>query len=267
MISKGKLQMIAALAAGVGFCLAAPVAQAGVSKAKVGLGAAMVPDYEGSEDNEGYPALYLDIEWDSGRYVKTVGQGIQANLLAGTKALKAGLAMQYRKTRDDDVDNDRISKMKKIDSAVEAGAFLAYDITEDFEVNLEVVTDVSDSHDGTLGTLRLFYTIPHSTQLASKFGLFTTLADGDYMDTYFSVTSKNTKNSGMLAKYGAYDADSGIKDYGVTYAISYDCTSNWGVIGTVGFKKLTGDAEDSPIVDKEGDDSQFSAGLIATYTF
>ncbi len=254
-------------ALGLGVCLAAPAAQAGMSKAKVGLGVASVPDYEGSEDSEAYPAVYLDLEWDNGMYVKTVGQGLQANLLPHSTNFRAGLAGHYTKTRDDDVDNNRIAKMKKVDSAFEAGAFVAYDFNPNVEINLEVVTDVSDSHDGTLGTLRLFYTLPHSTQLASKFGLFTTYADGSYMHTYFSVNTETAGTSDMVSRYGTYAADSGIKDFGITYALSYDCTSNWGVIGQLGYKKLTGDASDSPIVDKEGDDSQFTAGIMATYTF
>jgi outer membrane protein len=35
----------------------------------------------------------------------------------------------------------------------------------------------------------------------------------------------------------------------------------------VGYKRLVGDAEDSPVVDDEGDANQFVAGAFAIYKF
>ena len=39
------------------------------------------------------------------------------------------------------------------------------------------------------------------------------------------------------------------------------------IMGLFTCKKLLGDAEDSPIVDKEGDDGQAVIGAIVTYRF
>ena len=40
-----------------------------------------------------------------------------------------------------------------------------------------------------------------------------------------------------------------------------------GLMGILGYLRLTGDAKNSPIVDIEGDASQYFGGIMATYQF
>jgi len=47
-------------------------AQAG-PKIAMGLGVAAVPDYEGSDDMEGAPLLFLDVRWDNHMAISVVG--------------------------------------------------------------------------------------------------------------------------------------------------------------------------------------------------
>ena len=50
---------------------------------------------------------------------------LKINLVA-EETWSFGPFFKYRKKRDDDVDNNAVSKMKKIDATIEAGAFLGY---------------------------------------------------------------------------------------------------------------------------------------------
>ncbi len=97
----------------------------------VGLGVAYKPDYEGSEDYEGKIAPFGRYNWASGRYVSLAGTAgsesaarLKANILRkeGRDGLELGPVLQYRMKRDDDVDNNKVSKMKEVDAAALAVA-------------------------------------------------------------------------------------------------------------------------------------------------
>jgi outer membrane scaffolding protein for murein synthesis (MipA/OmpV family) len=74
----------------------------------------------------------------------------------------------------------------------------------------------------------------------------------------------NSSNRGK-STLSDYDADAGIKDVGINLVANYTPWESWGFMGLVSYKKLLNDAKDSPIVDDEGNDNQFIAGVMLTY--
>ena len=80
----------------------------------------------------------------------------------------------------------------------------------------------------------------------------------DYMESFFGIDEKQSINSG----YKKYNAESGIKDVNITVSAGYKITSRWRIGATVGYKRLVGDAADSPIVD---DKNQMFAGFGLSY--
>jgi outer membrane protein len=83
------------------------------------------------------------------------------------------------------------------------------------------------------------------------------------MNTYFSVDSGDAARSGLKE----YDADSGFKDVALDLSADYNIYENWSVTGLFQYTRLVGDAEDSPVVDDEGDENQFFAGFLVKYSF
>ena len=154
-----------------GVLMFVPNAFASDVKTSIGIGVGMAPDYEGSEDYEAVPLPYARVTWgDNGNYVLLNGNNVRANLLS--KKWQAGPLLQYRQERDD-VDNDRVDKMKDIDSVVEAGAFIAYQ-SGPWRLGLDVAADITDEHDGYLVTLRGGYTCKHIDNLKITTSLSTT---------------------------------------------------------------------------------------------
>jgi outer membrane protein len=226
----------------------------------VGAGAGMAPDYEGSDDYEGVPLPYFSAQWKNGRYVKLDGAALKANLLAND-TWSFGPLLQYRGKRDDDVDNNAVSRMREIDAAIEAGAFLGYKF-DNWDLGIQMATDVSDEHDGMLATAGTGYTFK-TDRMSTRIGVSLTYADDDYMDTYFSVDADNANRSGLPI----YKAESGLKDIGVNVMLLYNMAANWDIRGGLGYIALLGDAEDSPIVDIEGESGQVKASIIVIYNF
>ena len=239
----------------------APSAFAEDMKTSVGLGVGMAPDYEGSSDHEAVVLPFAKVTWgNEGHYVLLNGNNVRLNLLS--EQWQLGPVLQFRKKRDD-VDNDAVDRMKKVDAAVEGGLFLAYK-SGPWSAGADYVLDISDEHDGSLLTLRGSYTCENiMDNLKLTTALSTTYADDDYMETYFQVDARNVGTSGLRFR----EADSGIKDVGVSFVGDYSLNQNWTVRGIASYTQLLGDAKDSPVVDDEGDDGQHFLGLMGIYHF
>jgi outer membrane protein len=123
--------------------------------------------------------------------------------------------------------------------------------------------DVADGVDGFIVRLRAGYRIPFSRTWILSITAYTTWADDDYMSAYFGIDRKNSLRSGLKQ----YDADSGFKDVGITLPLLYNASPHWSIMGVAGYKRLIGDAADSPIVDDEGDENQFVGGAFVIYRF
>lgn len=227
---------------------------------RVGLGIAAAPEFEGSEDYEAVPVPYVSVVWESGRFLNFSGNSMRLNLLSGGM-WQFGPVAQYRNKRDDDVDNDTIAKLREVDSAFEAGAFAGIKYTH-WDASVQVVSDVSDEHDGLLAKAMAGYS--HTAgNLTTRVGISTTWADDDYMETYFSIDADNALRSGLPT----FSAGSGLKNVDLELALSFGMTDQWDVMGLFSYARLLGDADDSPIVDREGDENQFMGGILVIYTF
>lgn len=226
-----------------------------------GAGIGVVPDYEGSEDYKAVPLLFVRAGWSSGQYLQFLANTLKANLIAGD-TWSAGPLLRYRGKRDDDVDNDKVKHMREIDEAIELGGFVGYLIGK-WHVSFLLAQDVSDAHDGLTATLEAGYTMNLNPGVNLGISAFTSYASDGYMETYFEVDADNANRSGLPR----YEADGGMKDFGFMANLAYAPWKNWGVTGILGFKWLLEDAADSPIVDKEGSETQLLAGAMATYRF
>ena len=248
--------LFSSLAAGLFLCQAAVAAD---YKTSVGLGVGMAPDYEGSEDYTAVPLLFARVGWGDGDYVMLKGTQLKWNLL--NDQIEFGPLLQYRGERDD-VDNDRVDAMKDIDAAVEAGFFLT-GRSGPWSATLEFAADVSDTYDGFLITLGGNYRQTISDDFKMTYGVSTTYASDNYMETYFQVDAGNRGTSTLPN----YNADGGFKDVGLNVAADYSFNAKWSVVGNLGYKYLLGDAADSPIVDDEGSEGQFFLGAMGVYRF
>ncbi len=229
----------------------------------IGLGVASVPDYEGSDDNEAVAMPQFNAKWSNGRSISLFGNRAAANAIA-SEEWKFGPVLHFQKNRDSDVDDNIVSKMRKIDSKTRAGAFVGFN-SGVWDVGAEVVTDMSndDVDDGGLvSTIIAGYTYDVGN-ISTRTGISTTYADDDYMQTYFGVDADNSSRSGLAM----YNAQSGMKDFGIDVSVKMAVNDRWDARGFIGYKVLLNDAKDSPLVDNLGDNSQFNGGIVGIYKF
>jgi len=233
----------------------------------VGVGVFATPEFEGSEDMQAVPLLAARVAYDN-YYVETQGLGVRANV-SPFKQVEFGPSLNYRFGRDDDANNDVIARLSEIDDAVEAGGFIKVPFNnvlkarDELAFNIDARTDISDAHDGTLVSFGPSYSYAMNQRIRLTTSLSATYADDDFMESYYSINAADSIASGL----NQFDAEGGIKDVGVTLVGNYAFNEKWGLIMLVGYQKLLGDAQDSSIVQQEGDDNQFMGGLGVSYRF
>jgi outer membrane scaffolding protein for murein synthesis (MipA/OmpV family) len=247
------LMLLAAL------CLIAPAAQA--ADVSVGGGVGVAPDYEGSKDYKAVPVPAADVKFDNGMFMKLFGLNLRANLLP-SKMWQLGPVVNFRGERND-VENDAVDDMTKVDATSELGIFGGLVYNKWF-VSLEILSDTGgDAHEGWYSKVKGGYNWVIDKSWALSIGASATYANEDFMQTYFGVSGKDSRRSGL----DRYNADAGIKDVGINLGLNKIINESWSARGIVSYTQLLGDAsDDSPVVD-EGSEGQFFGAVMAVYSF
>ncbi len=252
-----------ALAAGID----SPVAIENIPNV-VGLGVGMIPDYLGSDNYTVAAAPFF--RWTlagSERYLQLIATELSFNVLNHPNFILAPV-LNYRPGRDD-VDDDRVDKMRDIDDTADVGISAGYvwknksNPRHRFVTSLTFYGDAGDVYRGWLvqGGARYWY--PVSKPIDLQIGVGATYGNSQYMDTYFGVDSRDSARSGLKK----FEAGEGFRDVNAQLAAVFHFSMNWHVAAGVKYFALVSDASDSPIVDKRGDSNQFVYGLGVAYSW
>ncbi|MCH2393059.1 MipA/OmpV family protein [Oceanibaculum sp.] len=231
---------------------------------RLGGGGLVRPEYEGSDEYKVSALPVLMVNYRDMVFLHGTTLGANALTLQGPNPgdkLQVGPLVRYRFGRDQD-DSDDLRGMGDIDGAVELGGFISYS-TGPWSAGLTLFRDVSDAHDGMTAELSAGHRMQLGPKLMLRSEISTTWADDNYMQAYYGVTGVQSARSGMRQ----YQAESGFQDAGITFDLDYLLTENWSITGRVGYKRMLGDAADSPLVADLGSEDQFSTGLYITYKF
>jgi len=169
------------------------------------------------------------------------------------------------------IDNDALNGLDKVDEAVTVGGSVAA-----YVGFAEAYVSLNQALDGPEGLLIDFglqapFPLTADETLFMTLGLSATWASDDYMEAYFGVSdaevAARTAARPDLVAYQRYEAEAGIKSYGVNASLQWQFRPKWSVEFIAEYSLRAGDAADSPLVELEGDDNQFIVGLAVARRF
>lgn len=275
---------VATVALAASSLFAAPPAHA-ETELMLGGAAAFKPDYPGSNDYEAIPVPLLQFDWSSdgagppasgytgefGLIDARIGfpDGIDiglARLSTPTRHFTFRVGGGYRFGRDQD-DNHALNGMGDIGGQglgrVSIGSEPANPRGIGAHFGLKYETDLTNETGADTFTLYVGNTFALSPSTTLALTGRTSWADDDYMQSYFGVSDLQAARS----SHSRFDANSGVTDVGLDARLNYAFTDHWMLFGSVGYSRLTGDAADSPLVDKSGSPDQFRATTGFAYRF
>ena len=220
----------------------------------VGIIGGVSPDYEGSNDYEFGMAPNFSITWKELIWFK--GKSLGANLVR-QGGWTAGPLIAKSSGRDED-DNDKLKGLDDVDGGVDVGVFAKYR-KKPFRFELDMRQDTGSGNEGALIKVSAGLRGPFEKPWLQTM-LHATWASDNYMESFFGISEKESVRSGLRK----FDANSGIKDIGIGLSSGTRFWKKWKIGVSLQYKRLLGDAADSPIVD---DKNQFLAGMSIVYTW
>jgi len=232
-----------------------------------GLGVGALPDYTGSDDyTVGVAPFFRYTFKGQERYIQLIANELTVNIL-NDDMFRLGPLANYRFGRDSDVDDPLVSRMKEIDDTVELGAFVdivwanASEPRQRFIVGAKVYQDVGNESDGFRTNVSARYWQPVANPVDLNLSLGFYYQDDDYADHYFGVDADNVGTSGLPF----YTADGGINEYYAVLGANLYLSKNWLVSMGLRGSLIAGDPGDSPLVDRQGDSTQWIGGVGVGY--
>lgn len=243
----------------------------------IGLGVFAVPDYYGSSNYDAAAAPILRYNFGANRYVQVLGPEITVNLVP-RKDWRAGPVLRWRARRDDDVDDEIISRMQPVATATELGAFVAYHMPltpgqplHKVVFGADIVGNTNNVYNGATGNLRVDYFHPFPQSVAGMelvgsigFGLF--FASNDFNRKYFGI---NGSDIGLFPeRLGVgYDPDPSVTSIKIPFSLTTQLNPRWLMTVAGRYERLLDDAKDSPLVEGRGDADQWKVGVAFSYLF
>lgn len=179
-----------------------------------------------------------------------------------TDTLRIGPVARYRGGRYTGDDRRHLIGLDDVRWTVEPGVFVEYWAAPWLRARAELRHGIR-SYEGFVSDLGV--DVVHRTgPFTIAVGPRLTLGDNNFNDTLFSITPRESAINGILSPFrarGAFAAP------GAAALLDYRLSETWsaGVFGN--YRRIVGDAADSPIVRIVGSPNQFEVGVSVSYSF
>ena len=242
----------------------------------IGVGGAVVPRYEGSDDYRLTPAAAIRGKVSGVSFI-TQGTALFFNVIPtsggpGTNVSFGPMAhVTLNRSSLKTVRDPRIAALGRVPVAVEVGGHAGITRTgvitsvyDALNVDLAVSHDVTGTHDSLIITPSITYGTPLSAKAYVGIYASANHVGSGYARTYFGVTPGQAVASGLTG----YTPRAGFKDVngGLFGSVSLtgDLRRGLSLFGITAYSKLLGDIGRSPVVTNR---SQWFGGAGLAYTF
>jgi outer membrane protein len=242
----------------------------------IGLGAAIVPDYEGSDDYRVIPAGAVRGKY-RGFSFSTRGTYLYVDVLPQRGKVDfdlgpiAGARFNSRRHIDDSV----VKLLPRRKTAIEVGGFAGvsfHGVTNPYDVlalRVDVLHDVGSAHESTVFSPNLEFSTPVSRTTYVGASVGAEFVTNKYADYYFTITPADSLATGGILP--VFNADGGLKNVKagllVNQSLTGDLLGGLSLFGAGQYSRLVGDFKRSPIVSQRGSASQWVGAVGLAYTW
>lgn len=242
----------------------------------IGLGAAVTPDYEGSDDYRIIAAAAVRGKYH-GIAFSTHGSYLFVDVVPGSGKFEfdagpiAGVRLNHRTHIKDDI----VELLPRRKTAIEVGGFAGvsfHGLTNPYDTlafHLDVLHDVGAAHKSTTVSPNLEFSTPLSrtTYLGASIGA--EFVGNKYADYYFSISPTDSLATGGILP--SFNADGGMKNWKagmlLNQSLSGDLLHGLSLFGVGQYSRLVGDFRRSPVVSQRGSASQWIGALGLAYAW
>jgi outer membrane protein len=242
----------------------------------VGIGAAILPDYEGSDDYRIIPAGAVRGQYH-GIAFSTRGTYLYVDVIPQSGKLDfdfgpiVGARFDSRRRSDDDF----VKLLPRRKTALEVGAFAGlsfHGVTNPYDrlaFRVDVLHDVANAHQSTTVSPNIEFSTPVSRSTYVSANVGAEFVSNKFADYYFTITPADSlATGGALAPF---NAGGGMKNWKagllLNQSLGGDLLHGISVFGMGQYSRLVGDFRRSPIVSQRGSASQWIGALGLAYTW
>jgi outer membrane scaffolding protein for murein synthesis (MipA/OmpV family) len=223
----------------------------------IGVGLVAGTKYRGGDERKNTVFPLVDYQWANGWFAGT-GNGLGYNFSKRTDLqYGARLTADFGRKAND---TPALNGMGDVDSKAEAGVFLNYSASPTVTLTSSLRAGSAQNANGVLLDLGAVYSVVVAPQWRLATGVATTVANADYLQSYFGVTAAQLARSG----YGQYTPAAGIRDVRANISASYQWDARTSITTGLSFSALSDEAKKSPLVRQ----SETTSGIMAlAYAF
>lgn len=243
----------------------------------LGVGAAIGPSYEGSDDYVVFPVPAVQGKIGGIGIAPRPG-GLALDLIDDPAdarvSFQIGPVARMRFDRNRQVEDDVVRRLGKRDVAVELGGNVGVSLNritnpyDSLTFSVDVRHDVAGAHDSIVVAPGLTFQTPVSRGAFVALNASAEHVSDRYARYYFSVSPAGSTASGLPR----FDADGGWKSVGAGLAGAVDLDGDltnggFAIFAAANYSRLLGDFKDAPTTSIRGSANQFVGAIGIGYTF
>jgi outer membrane scaffolding protein for murein synthesis (MipA/OmpV family) len=261
-----------------GSALPSPEEVANKDMITVGVGGAVLPDYEGSDDYRIIPAAAIRAKV-GGFSFSTRGTYLYFDAIphrgSSKLDLNLGAIAGFRVNSRRHIHDDVVELLPRRKTAIEVGGFAGvslHAVTNPYDTlafRLDVTRDINSAHKSTLFSPNVEFSTPLSRTTYASANVGMEFVSNKFADYYYTITPADSLATGGVLP--AFNADGGMKNWKagllLNQSITGDLLHGFSVFGTGQYSRLVGDFKRSPIVSDRGSASQWLGAVGLAYTW
>ena len=200
-------------------------------------------NYQGSDERRTVLVPLLDYQWKNGWFAGTTN-GVGYNF-SGRPDMDYGV----RLTADLGRSQSRSTALRglgNVDARPEIGVFYNYSLSPSLALTSSLRYGSGNDQSGLVVDVGAAYSMVLAPQWRLGMGVSATVANANYMQSYFGVSPAQSASSG----YAPYTAGAGLRDVRASAALTYSVNPRLAITTVLSASSLQGDAKDSPITRK-----------------